>query len=115
MLQGMAKKSGGFGCLGILVAGVMVFAGFAIYGAVSSEPGANDDFIATQQCEKAVKEQLKAPATAQFNSSAEGGGPWTVIGTVDAENSFGANVRSDFQCTVRISGDTANVTVDYLG
>ncbi|TSD68135.1 hypothetical protein [Aeromicrobium piscarium] len=58
-------------------------------------------------CENLVKDQLKAPGTADFsNVSAvnNGGASWTVTGEVDAENAFGASLRSSFRCSLRASG-----------
>ena len=49
---------------------------------------------------------------AHSRDDATGYGTWTVTGTVDAENSFGATVRSSFQCTVVITGDTARTTIN---
>lgn len=66
---------------------------------------------AYQSCERAVETQLKAPATADFSgyTNSEVAGPsesvYTVHGYVDSENSFGANVRSDWECQVRSTGD----------
>lgn len=74
----------------------------------------NTSYEAIAQCEAAIKDRLKAPSTAEFQSTATGGGTWTVTGTVDAENSFGAMMRSSYQCTVKIDNaeDTAQVRVD---
>jgi hypothetical protein len=72
-----------------------------------SGPRAGDAIAA---CERIVSNQLKSPSTADFNSAVSGDNPWTVVGSVDAENSFGAEVRLDYQCTVR--GTTA--TIDTL-
>lgn len=69
---------------------------------------------AEQACEGAVGQNLKAPATAQYNSQASGSGPWRVVGTVDAENSFGALIRSEYQCTVRLEGNRAIATLEFL-
>lgn len=65
-------------------------------------------FMAIDTCHEAVTNQLKAPATAKFTNDeaklAEGG--WTVTGSVDSENSFGALIRSSYTCTARLDGDT---------
>lgn len=82
--------------------------------------GGNDDYDsdtsyeAIAQCEAAIREKLKSPSTAEFDSTATGSGTWTVVGTVDAENSFGAMMRSSFQCSVIIDNveDTARVRID---
>lgn len=54
-------------------------------------------------CERAVKDRLKAPATAQFTKDADAawnGSAWRYTGTVDAQNSFGATLRNRFACEV---------------
>jgi hypothetical protein len=53
-------------------------------------------------CEMFVKERLKAPSTADIQSSSvsESAGSFNVSGTVDAQNSYGAKIRSSFRCTV---------------
>lgn len=66
-------------------------------------------------CEREVESLLKAPTTAEFSSTASASGsPYTVSGTVDAENSFGAMLRSEFRCTVEFLGNQHRVTVDYF-
>lgn len=74
----------------------------------------NTSYEAIAQCEAAIEERLKAPATAEFDSTASGSGTWIVVGTVDSENGFGAMVRSSFQCSVIIDNeeDTARVRID---
>lgn len=105
-----------FGCLGCLGVIVLLFVGCGIaVGINAAQPRNNNtSYEAIAQCEGRVEDLLKAPATAQFDSSASGGGPWIVVGAVDSENSFGALVRSTYQCTVTISGESATTTVDYL-
>lgn len=74
----------------------------------------NNEREAAAQCEARIEKLLKSPATADFASTATGSGTWTVTGTVDAENSFGATVRATYQCTVVMHEDegTATTTVD---
>lgn len=79
-----------------------------------SDYDSNNEYEAIAQCEAAIEERLKSPSTASFDSSATGSGTWTVTGTVDAENSFGATVRSSFECSVIIEGDTARTKIVYL-
>ncbi|MBI0446062.1 hypothetical protein D9600_08850 [Deinococcus sp. DB0503] len=67
-----------------------------------------------------VTEQLKAPATAKFDNyySARDNGNltgsyvtgYTWNGYVDAENSFGANIRTDFTCTTEAGSDVVHLT-----
>lgn len=63
------------------------------------------------RCQNAIKSILKAPSTAKFPSITE----WyfakdrekiVVQSYVDAQNSFGAEIRSEFQVTFTPSGDT---------
>lgn len=74
-----------------------------------SEP---DEASVTDQaenvCYDAVLDELKAPSTADLvNISAypDGDDHWIVNGSVDAENSFGAMLRSEFTCDLEQSGD----------
>lgn len=108
------KKSGCLpGCLILLI----VVVGFIVILTIN---GANtpDDYtyLARKACQSAVEKQLKAPSTAKFELSADGpdAGPWTITGTVDAENSFGASLRLSFECAVRLEGETAYATLKYL-
>lgn len=64
-------------------------------------------------CESAVRDMLKAPSTATFQSSLEGrwivpdsaGGQVTYSNTVDAQNSFGAMLRNRFVCSAARTAD----------
>lgn len=89
--------------VGPLIAAVVV----AICVAKSSGsdgPRVGDAVVA---CKRFVEERLTAPATADFSGeTVTGEGPFTVTGTVDAENAFGAKLRSTYTCVVRASGDT---------
>lgn len=57
--------------------------------------------------EEFVPKRLKAPKTAEFTgvTVSESDGVYTVTGSVDAQNSFGALIRSTFTCKVRETGD----------
>jgi hypothetical protein len=101
--------AGAFGVI-VLVLGVI----WLVTSGWEDDHNRDNAYVATSQCEGAIKERLKAPSTAEFNSTATGGGPWTVVGTVDAENSFGAKLRSSYQCTVTIDAESARVRVDSL-
>lgn len=61
-----------------------------------SAPGARD------ACEQFVDKRLKSPGSADYNLVAtQDGTLWTVTGTVDSENSFGASLRSTVRCSLR--------------
>lgn len=57
--------------------------------------------------EKFIPARLKAPSTAKYSAVTvtESAGNYTVMGSVDAENSFGAPIRSSFVCTMHSTGD----------
>jgi hypothetical protein len=67
--------------------------------------------------EAAVRQQLKSPSTADFGSVlgeyqdpdrqvvALDNGSYAVHGWVDAENSFGAKLRSTWVCNIKLVGD----------
>ncbi|WP_051973796.1 hypothetical protein [Cryobacterium sp. MLB-32] len=74
----------------------------------------NSDIAAIYACEEAVAQNLKSPASADFNSSAAGGNPWVVQGVVDSENSFGARLRSTFECSVTFRNGASQTTVVRL-
>lgn len=70
--------------------------------ACSSEPAQPDKYGAQDVCEQFVEKRLKAPASAEYENTttSEAGGQWTVEGDVDAENSFGAQIRNHYVCVV---------------
>jgi hypothetical protein len=103
------------GIILLVVAFVMLTPAGDAGGGSSDRYDADNQYEAIAQCESRIERLLKAPATADFNSSASGGGTWTVTGTVDSENSFGAQIRSTYQCTVVNNGNgTLTTTVDSL-
>jgi hypothetical protein len=65
-------------------------------------------------CQRFVRNQLRAPSTAEFPAASReyaiehaGGGTYTVRGYVDAQNAFGGTVRQRFVCmTTHKDGDT---------
>jgi hypothetical protein len=67
--------------------------------------------MAKRACEGFVVKNLKAPATAVFSEApvtsiaGESPGPFTIVGYVDAQNSFGANLRNHYTCTLTFDGD----------
>lgn len=62
-------------------------------------------------CETFIERSLKAPSTAKFEPYNQQVITWTLeeytVNSiyVDAENSFGANIRTRFKCTVQHAGD----------
>lgn len=72
-------------------------------------------FNAQTECERYVSRSLKSPSSAKFAPHHElvilgqDAGPWTVVGWVDSQNSFGAMLRSRYICEVEFSGNTAKL------
>ena len=67
-------------------------------------------------CEDKVKEVLKSPSTAKFPNILEWGfkkekNIVTVQGYVDAQNDFGAEIRSDFQFIIDTDTNTIQLFV----
>lgn len=113
------------GCLYAIIA----FAALAVLGALvgSSKSsgsgssgggggGGSSSFAAEYECNDFVRDRLKSPSTAHFPSdtSSHVGDTWTVSGSVDSENGFGAALRSTFTCTMTNSGDNWHlVNLDF--
>lgn len=80
----------------------VVLGGVGLIGCGPPANGAPQD--AESACETFVKQQLKSPSTAQFTVTMHGqivgDGLWAVVGTVDAQNSFGATIRNSYYCRV---------------
>lgn len=101
------------GIIGIVV--LLAFAGCVVSSFNTEDSADNDQYEAIAQCEARIDDLLKSPATASYDTTATASsGEWTVTGTVDSENSFGANIRSSFQCTVTVHEDSATTKVDFL-
>ena len=82
-------------------------------GSDSSEPEVDkgDSTDAYLVCQDFVSEGLKAPSTAEFASMSNStinntsGDYWSVSSYVDAQNSFGAMIRTHFVCELTYRGD----------
>lgn len=60
--------------------------------------------VAKSMCEEFINDRLKSPASAKFAGSYPTYGTgeiWTWEAYVDAQNSFGAQIRTDFVCRVK--------------
>lgn len=102
-----ATGSGKGRATGCLVIAALVIGIPVACTAIASVGGGDDDWKPTATearliCEGWVRDQLKAPSTARFVDGTTTGGPtaYTVTGAVDAENSFGAKLRTDWTCDV---------------
>lgn len=70
---------------------------------------------AMAMCWNMVKRELKAPATAKIQDVGLPkleGNAWTHVMNVDAENSFGASLRSQWVCV--LDGDTGEASVTQV-
>lgn len=99
--------------LGILVGAIFVVP-VLLWGMFScsnslTTPAKMDEFGAHVACQEFVRRGLKAPSTADFagygDSVVSGGGGFFVVRSyVDAQNGFGAKIRTDWVCNVESRG-----------
>lgn len=78
-----------------------------------SDPTADDrQSAAVEACRESVRAQLKSPGSASFSGEQyrETNDVYSITGQVDAENSFGASLRSDFTCVAEPVGDGGTYT-----
>lgn len=70
---------------------------------------------ATSYCQMAIKEQLKAPSTADFHWDTKVApgedGTILVAGTVDAQNSFGAMLQNRYVCFMKCQSSAQCETI----
>jgi len=89
-------------------------------GSGSGGGGGRNEGMAKVMCDHFIKDRLKAPSSADFSgifstTITGSGDDYTVVGTVDAENSFGAKLRSNYTCEVHDSGDDQWSLVSLTG
>ena len=94
------------------VIAMVVLAGLVI-AATSNRKPVYDEVSAYTYCQLRVRDALKSPSTAEFSGLHASGsdGEWVAGGVVDSQNSFGAVMRSTFQCTIT-GGD--QIRIDYI-
>jgi hypothetical protein len=115
-LSGRDKAVLGVAAAAIAVVVVGVF--LSGDGSDSAPSDTGDRYGAIDVCHQRVEGQLKAPSTADYSdetATETSPGHWSVAGSVDAENSFGAKVRSTYTCeAVHTDGDNWNVTASVF-
>lgn len=88
---------------------------FLAYGSSNSDSDSPSDnkFLAYSYAEDFVKKKLKSPSTAEFPGTVEkdkhikelGDGKYKIDSWVDSQNSYGAQIRTNFSCTITFEGD----------
>jgi hypothetical protein len=97
--------------------------GYVIRNSGDSGDGDGDgrsDGMAKVMCENFVEDRLKSPSSADFSGIFDttitgSGTDYTVSGYVDAENIFGAMLRSNYTCEIRDSGNDKWTRVSLTG
>lgn len=90
------------------------------YDSTSSSSGSGDTVSALSCAQNIVRKHLKSPSSASFPTIftanpgdiniQQSGASWIVNSYVDSQNSFGANIRTPFQCTVNVSSDSCSAS-----
>jgi hypothetical protein len=87
------------------------------YGSSDSDTGSSspsdNKFLAYSYAEDFVKQKLKSPSSAEFPGTFEkdehitelGNRKYKINSWVDSQNSFGAQIRTNFSCTITFDGD----------
>ena len=112
----------GFGCIGILLVLFVLVMIVVIRNRPSPQEQAaraerTREYNAASICQDAVRRRLKAPATAVFQAprnaqiSRSASGDYEIDSYVDAQNSFGANLRSRYTCVVASTGEVVRLTI----
>ena len=75
----------------------------------SDEEPKDESSMASIQCKEFVKERLKSPSSADFplldyQASVIGNNQYVIRSYVEAQNSFGANLKSNYVCIVKWNG-----------
>jgi hypothetical protein len=104
--------------IGLIIWGVSS----ALNGGSSTPEPKHSDVAALVMCEEFVKDNLKSPSTASFPFEEgkvaplpdEGDGHYIVRGAVDAQNSFGAMLRTQYYCKVHYEPSTDKWVLDAL-
>lgn len=102
-------KGCGLGCGGLVLVFILLIVAFSCGASDEGDDWEPTAWEARQICEGWVENQLKAPSTAEFTDGTEVAtdvNAWTVTGTVDAQNSFGAMLRSTWSCDIRWDAST---------
>ncbi len=112
------RRAANRGCLWMVVAVVVVGVIWSMLDRNdTSDDEGPDDYAAIDVCHQEVSDQLRAPATADFGGETvtHTGDRYTVVGYVDAQNGFGAQIRTDWVCNATyVDGTTWRPVVATL-
>lgn len=102
----MKSKSNTGGIVFVIVVVLLILA--VVGGSRSGTKGKSDVCV---MCREFVEKQLKAPSTADHQSCNEATlievseNHWVFSAYVDAQNSFGAQVRTNYICEIKYAGE----------
>ena len=127
VVQQAPKKKKRSGCIAflalvILIACAVICAlgqgGSSTRSTRTPKPGHNE-IDARTMCAEFVKDRLKSPSTAKFDYRSEtavhhGKGRYTVTGAVDAQNAFGATIRTQYICELHYDSTTDKWYLDDI-
>lgn len=73
----------------------------------------DESSMAHIQCKEFVREQLKAPSSADFafldySASNMGGNQFVIRSNVEAQNSFGVKLKNNYVCAVKWNGSNSS-------
>jgi predicted nucleic acid-binding Zn ribbon protein len=104
----------------ILILGIIVLVAISGDNNTSSQPDETDIAVKViDTCENRIRKSLKAPSTANFSGiwSTEvrglGSGKYSAVGWVEAQNSFGAMLRSRYVCVAKELADDSFLVDDF--
>ena len=103
----------------VLVIGVVAFTGLYFVDRYFGDESSGDQSAYVEvACRDWVKDRLKSPTSAKFSgeNTTQTGNTYVVRGSVDAQNSFGAMIRSDYTCeAIHEGGSSRLVSLTGLG
>lgn len=96
MLADLVQPKNLFWMLATVVSLVYLFTAGPFAGTL---PKTGDKYNAQSACKRHIEAKLKAPSTAKFDLDTRlEGKSYKTVGTVDAQNSFGASMRNNVYC-----------------
>lgn len=117
----LIKKKGGC-LLNIIIIVVAVFIAwgmleFASKGGITKDDCSGKEILAYNNAVKYVKQQLKSPGSAKFPETREKvlhtlydskSCSYKISSWVESQNSFGAMIKQNFECTIYFKGSTVS-------